>query len=253
MKINSLSVKLGISLVLLLLLLLSAGYMSLKEYNRLGEAFKWILDDNYESIKISNAMLSAIIDEDKGVIQFLLGNEESGKMLINTSHQTMLKLLAEVSENITEKNEDSLVLIVQEKYYQFHGVVSQILESGHPEKTLVAYETLTHPLLRNLQMNVNELIVVNQNEIYNQSLNLSEGAVRALMPILVSIAASIAFVLILFYFLQLYLIWPIRRIVKSLRNQDADVHKIDAKISSDDEMKLLQNEINSLIERTKFK
>lgn len=238
---------------MLLVLLLSAGYMSLKEYNRLGEAFKGVLKDNYESIKVSNGMLGAIFDEDKDAVQFLLCDEAIGETLVSTSHQTMLKLLEELSINITEKNEDSLVVVIQNKYAQFHTLVSKAIAIEPSKMSLNEYETEGHSLLRDLRKDVNELIAVNQNEIYNQSLNVSEGAVRALMPIMISTVASIAFVLILFYFLQLYLLKPLRRMIEGLKSHCFSGNKIDAKISSNNEMKLLENEINSLIERTQRK
>ena len=80
---------------------------------------------------------------------------------------------------------------------------------------------------------------------------MKENSKRAIMPAIVSIIAAIVFAFLLNFFISIYFIHPLHRLVEEVRTYYPERGPIDARITSSDEIKALENEINNLIGRSK--
>lgn len=250
---RTLRFKVTFSFSLLIILLVAAGFMSHREFESMGKSINSVLKNNYESIKISKTMLDAMINEDKGVVRYVLNSREQGRNLIEKANGDMRAALENARGNITESDEGELIAVIEEGYEKYHDAVLKILNTADGRKIASEYEQVAHDHAIVLQEDINKLISINQDKMYAQSLFLSDSAARALMPILVSIGVSVVFVLVLLYFFRIYLMQPLQRIIEKLKGYYRGGIRIDAKITTDDEFKLLENEINNLVERLKSK
>lgn len=98
---------------------------------------------------------------------------------------------------------------------------------------------------------INNLMVLNQDQMYAQSAIMKENSQRAMMPGIISVVAAVLFAILLNIFISIYFINPIHKLIEEIKSFYPEKERIEAKITSKDEIKTLENEINNLIRRIK--
>lgn len=241
------------SILLLILLLLVAGTMSILEFRKMADSVEEVMDNNYRSIESSKKMLDAVERQDSGILMWLLGNKSEGEETISRSDSIIHQALEETKNNITEANEEEHILKIQEEYAEFHSAVKNVLDSAGLNEHGTAYSPTLEASFIDTKNAINNLMMLNQNQMYQQSAVLKANSKRAMMPTLVAIAAAIVFVLLLNLFIIIYFINPVQRTIDSVKEYYPEKGRINANIHSKDEMKLLEDEINRMIVRLQRK
>jgi len=90
---------------------------------------------------------------------------------------------------------------------------------------------------------------VNQTSLHNNASDLREKSKRALMPGIVAILSALIFTVLLNFFIARYFVNPITEIVDAVNKAGKDDLYLNCNITSDDEIKKLENAINSLLAR----
>lgn len=249
---KSLKIKIFLSFLLLILMLLVAGVMSILEFRKMGSSVETVMKNNYQSIESSKTMLDAVEREDSGVLMWMLGDSTKGNETIQQSHSVMLNALQNARLNISEINEEDYVQKIENEYLAFHASVQKITalhNNLQDDKEL--YSNELSGLFMGTKNAINNLMVLNQDQMYAQSAIMKENSQRAMMPGIISVVAAVLFAILLNIFISIYFINPIHKLIEEIKSFYPEKERIEAKITSKDEIKTLENEINNLIRRIK--
>lgn len=248
--VKSLKVKIILSLSLLIVMLMAAGIMSYLDFKKIGSSVDIVLRNNYQSIESAKKMLDAIERGNSGILLWIIENKESEIETVLASDSIIRRAIIDMEENITETDEPRYVNAVMHEYEQYYASVKKILESEikHNETTSI-YNSETDSLFLETKEAINELMVLNQNQMYRQAGIVKEQSRRAIMPAIVSIAAAIIFAFLLYFFIHTYFIRPVRLLINKVKDYYPEKGPLISGIDSKDEFKKLEEEINHLIYR----
>lgn len=248
--IRSLRTKIFVSLSLLILMLLAAGIMSILEFKKMGDSADILLKNNYQSIESAKRMIDAIEREESGVLLWMTGDIATGISTIHRSDSLFREALSESENNITETEEPRYITSIRNSYDQYHTSVVKIISSDvNEEAGKTRYNSETQALFFKVKKTINDLMVLNQDQMYRQSGIVKEKSRRAMMPAIVSIAAAVIFALLLNFFITIYFIHPIQKLINGIKDYYPEQGRLDAGVVSKDEFKTLEDEINNLINR----
>ncbi len=248
---KSLRTKIFFSFLLLVLMLLTAGVMSILEFRNVGNSVSTVLKNNYQSVESAKVMLDALEREDSGILMWMLDETEEGEASIHASDSIMKAAIQTAKENITEKNEDIYIADIIKHYEWYSNGVFEIIRSNadmQENKAKYSGELATH--FANTRVAINGLMNLNQGLIYEQSNKMINNSQRAMMPAIISVIAAILFAVLLNFFISIFFINPVHRLINEIKVFYPEKGTINARITSDDEIKTLENEINSLITST---
>ncbi len=248
--IKSLKTKIFLSFLLLILMLVVAGVMSIVELRKMGGSAEKVMENNYQSIETSKTMLDAVEREDSGVLMWMLGETAKGSQTVGQANGIMQKALKDALLNLSEINEDEYVKKVENGYKAYHATVEKIISSdGNLAENKITYFEELEPLFIELKNAINSLMVLNQHQMYSQVAIMKDNSERSMMPGIISVVAAVVFAMLLNFFISISFINPIHKLIEGIKSFYPGSRKIDAKITSDDEIKTLENEINNLTTR----
>lgn len=232
-------------------MLIVAGVMSILEFSKMGDSVETVMKNNYGSIENSKIMLDAVERKDSGVLMWMLGDSTKGKQIMQQSDATMLTSLENVRKNISEKDEEEYIKNVEAEYAKFQAAVNIIIATNNNlEEAKNLYNTELDSTFNNTKNAINKLMVLNQDQMYAQSKIMKENSRRAMMPAIISVLAAVLFAILLNFFISIFFINPIHRIIDEIKAFYPEKGRINAKITSRDEIKTLEDAINNLIRRT---
>lgn len=247
--VKSLKIKIVLSLSLLIAMLMVAGIMSIMDFEKIGNSVDTVLKNNYQSIELAKKMLDAVERKDSGILLWMLGNKDAGSETITYSDSIIRQAIVNMEKNITETDEPRYVMAVMDEYEKYYSSAKKILEGSTTEESKLIYDTETDSLFHKTKEAINKLMVLNQDQMYRQAGIVKEQSRRAMMPAIVSIAAAILFAFLLYFFIRIYFIHPVRQLISSINEYYPEKGRLDAGIVSKDEFKILEEEINQLIYR----
>lgn len=228
-------------------MLVVAGGMSIVELRKMGDSAEKVMKNNYQSIEASKTMLDAVEREDSGVLLWMLGESDKGSQTVEQANGVMQKALKDALLNLSEINEEEYIKKVETCYMAFHAAVEKIINSdGNLAENNKTYAEELEPLFFKTKNAINDLMVLNQDQMYSQSAIMKENSQRSMMPGIISVVAGIIFAVLLNFFISISFINPIKKLIEAVKSFYPGSSKIDTKITSDDEIKTLENEINDL-------
>jgi len=237
--------KLFLGFFTLVLMLALAGAYSIIEFTRISTSVNAILEDNYQSIQATKDMLEAIEREDSGILLLLMGNFREGRHTISLSDSIFRRSLDIARNNLTEENEQQYVTNIESYYTRYRSIIEYPIVNTSRQGNIEWYETEVYPLFQDLKKAIHTLMDLNQTSMYREAMMLKEKSKRAIMPGIVAIGAGIVFTLIFNIFINYYLVSPIKRLVRSIRNYKRGT-VFGADIETNDELKELENSIRDL-------
>ncbi len=241
--------KIFASFMLLVVFLAVAGAISIYEFRKLSLSVHGLIDDNYKSIEAARTMIESLEREDSGILLLLLGETTNASKIINSADSAFLSAMNVAKNNLTEKNEDLLIDSIQKNYILFKHKLDSINTSLSGNEKISSYTNNIHPVFLKVKKSVNELMSVNQTSLHNNASDLREKSKRALMPGIVAILSALIFTVLLNFFIARYFVNPITEIVDAVNKAGKDDLYLNCNITSDDEIKKLENAINSLLAR----
>lgn len=247
--VKSLRLKILFSFLLLILMLVLAGVMSIWEFHRMGDSVDKVMTNNYQSIESSKIMLDAVERQDSHALMWMLGDTSEGENGIQQSDSAMHSALIKTRNNITEKDEATYIAKIEEEYTLFHEAIKKIIVSPNTETGKKIYYTEVKLHFQATKKAISELMLINQDGMYKQSSIVREKSKRAMMPAIVSIVAAVIFAILLNFFIAIYFINPINRLIQGVKTYYHEQGRINTKIKSQDELKTLEDEINNMIYR----
>ncbi len=288
-KIESLTTRIRLAFMCLTFLLLFSGVMSLMELERVGHDTEKILLASKSNVDLAGEMLDALNKQNNAMINMAVKGEDiklhratCEEGIKDLSHTVGLaKEVVKQTENphsadqlisaTNRINNYSKSFINGEIIDEF--TQSYIMEHGNPEDNsfrgdlfvddvdrMVAekaikdkinnwYIEVYQPQYIELSHEITQYMTGVHNTLGPEVSNLSHTARRTVTPVFITLLVMIVIVLIFYFFMELYVVKPIKRINKSLGTYLAYKTPFDDSINSRDEIRALRDRIAALISK----
>ncbi len=241
--------KIFASFMLLIAFLIVAGAISIYEFQKLSKSVHGLIDDNYKSIEAARTMIESLEREDSGILLLLLGETKKGSDIMISADSAFIQSLKIAGNNLTEANEGVLIQTIEKNYNYFKSLGDTIQTGISGIEKINIYSNTIHPVFLETKKVVNELMSLNQTSMYNRATELREKSKRAIMPGIVAIISALIFTVLLNFFISRYFVNPISEIADAVNKVNNGDLFLKSNITSDDEIKKLENAINNLLVR----
>ena len=260
-------------------LLFVAGMISLFELGHLSNDAEKLMNESRSSMESAKEMLDAVHEHSTAVVHIvMLGHDVRYDTLCRNSLVKLEKVFTEVaSHSKNNPTVDSLAITVAELHFMTESLLSneidataledliiddfddefaaQLDEKLEAEAAAVTYNIywydIQYDALRHkLSERINDYMTFAFTGLTPQTEQLSRNAYRAVTPVLISLLVMIAIVLMLYYFVMIYCVLPIKNIDKSLAEWLAFRKSFNVKAECRDELFSLKEHIEGLIDRT---
>jgi HAMP domain-containing protein len=231
-----LRVKILSGFLILAIMLACAGVVSIYELLSIGSSFNSLLSDNYKRINAAKSMIEALENEDSGVLQILAGQWQKGRETIESGDRSFRQAFETAKGNITIPNEDKYVERISADYRGYKDLWSKSLAGMDTKQNLNWYFEEIHEAFQTVKKSVEDLMLLNDEAIYQTASSMHDRAHRAIMPGIVAIISALVFVLVFNYFINFYVIKPISILVREVKNNIKTRGTIDIEIDSKDEL-----------------
>ena len=237
--------------VLLITMLFIAGSMSIYEFLRISKLVNTLIEDNYKTIEASKSMMEALEREDSGILLLLIGKWKEGRQIIHSADSLFNSAFNIAKNNITENNEDRYIEKIGTSYLDFKKKWEPPIVGTNKERDINWYFIELHSNFLLVKSEVNALMALNQDSMHEEASKMKEQAHRAIMPGIVAIISALIFLVIFNFFISKYYVKPIKDLIHSLKKCNSQTQNFNAGISTNDELKELEKEIQNLIYRIK--
>jgi hypothetical protein len=237
--------------LILALMLSIAGIWSIYELRFMGTSVQKLLDHNYKSIAAAKSMIEAMERQDSGVLLLMLGHWHEGRTIItsaDSSFETAFKIAA---NNITIPGEQSYIDSIRTKYQAYKNLWERPIVDTKKQGNLNWYFETVHQSFLDAMTSVNNLMFLNDQEMFKTASDLQNKANRAIMPGIVAIISALVFTLLFNFFVNYYFVSPVVKITKSIKRFLYKKTPFDVPVETHDEIYDLAESISNLCNITK--
>ena len=232
--------------IILVLMLLIAGVWSILEIRSMGSNIDKLLKNNYRSITAAKTMKETLEREDSAILLSILGDKAYSKNILSSA-DSLFKFSFDLAKaNITIEGEEKLVDDVENNYKQFKDYWIQVIWEDKDYKNLEWYSQNIHASFLNTVKSIDNLLNLNDVEMYRTALNLNERSQRAIMPGIVAIIAAIVFTILFNFFINYYVITPIIEITNRVKKFTRSRTPFDYSVETKDELNNLTGAVSIL-------
>jgi HAMP domain-containing protein len=245
----SLRLKILSGFLVLVLMLAIAGIWSIYQLTSIGTSVQNLLDDNYKSIKAAEMMVEALERQDSGILLLLLGKWEDGRKIVNSGDDLFQKGYGIAENNITVPGEEGIIRKIGQQYETYKNSWAKPIVGTDKGGELDWYFRTLHAEFLNAKSAVNELKQINEGTLYRTASGLKNKANRAVTPGIVAVISALVFTLIFTYFVNLYMVSPIKRMVHGIEEFLKGNREFTVTVETNDEISRLSEAIRSLCSR----
>jgi methyl-accepting chemotaxis protein len=234
-------------------MLLIAGVMSIIEFSSISSSVQDLLEENYKSINAAKEMIEALEREDSGILLLLLGDWDEGRKTILEADSIFITAFNVAENNITIENEIMYVSDIEQKYMDFKKHWERPIVGTQKEGNINWYTYEVHPAFLEVKTAVKELMTFNDRTMYETSSILRNRARRSITPGIVAIISAILFSLMFNFFVNLYVITPIIKMTKGIKDYLQYKKPFNVETETNDEIADLANSLKNLISNSKVR
>lgn len=213
----SLRFKILSGFLILSIMLFAAGLLSIYELTKISHSVQALLDENYKSINAAKTMIEALEREDSGVLLLLSGEWEKGRSTIESANDDFQKAFQIAKNNITIAGEAGNIEAISESYKRYKALWNQPVAGTAKQGDIGWYFKEVHPAFLESKSEVNRLMTLNDQAMYNTASALKNRASRAIMPGIIAIISALVFTAIFNFFIHIYFISPIKKLANGIR------------------------------------
>lgn len=231
---------------LVALVVLSAGGAAIG-FQKLGNNIGRVLDENFESVRASMAMVEALERQDSAVLAVLLG-QVGARDQVEGSQANFSRALEQARANITLAVEVPVIEDIGNRFAAFVEARDQLLDAA-PEQPLRAYEQETFPRFEKVKERVLDLLEVNHMAMVEADRRAQSAANRR--------ASTLALIVLVALISLALLSRAMKRVVLDRLAELAEIAEAVAAGSTDrraadgqaDELGLVSRQLNTVLDR----
>lgn len=203
--------------LILSFMLLVAGIWSIYELSDVGQSVRGIIENNYKSITAAKKMQDALEREDSAILMHLLGSSDASISIFNSADSLFNASFTIAKNNITIDGEKEIINDIEQRHQKFKIEWMKIFTENFSMQSTSWYLENIHKLFQDTKFSINQLLTLNDNDLYKNALNVEDRSRRAIMPGIIAILSSIVFTLLFNYFINYYVISPILNITNNIQ------------------------------------
>lgn len=234
---------------IIVLMLFLAGIWSVNELSSMSGSVDKILEENYKSINAANIMVEALEREDSGILLLLLGHWKLGRKILTSGDSLFYAGFNIANNNITIPGEKEYLDSIKAAYANYKNLWETPIVDTEREGNLNWYSDKIHVSFNKAKKLVNQLMNLNNTNMYQTAMVVKSRANRIIMPGIIAMIASILFTLVFNFMINRYMVAPIVNITRSAQKFIEKDTPYDVEIESRDEINDLNNAIRTLCAR----
>ncbi len=241
----SLGAKLTLSLSAIAVILVISSIISLMEYRRMSSYVSGLIADNINSINVAQK-LSEVTDRYNLDILSVIGDEQA--LLPTFNQEEFVTRCDSLKKNLTSV---SLLPLADSVMYSYAAYMLTTLEF---EDVLLSdfidsrtwYFDRLQPKFNRLRSDIDALSAGMYNDLKKNSETFERGFYRSIIPGLVAVLAGLILVVLLLFFIMVYYVRPIYKMLGSLRDYRSYGKKYTYNFEGDDQLSELNSGISDL-------
>lgn len=243
----SISGKLTVAVGAIVSILVVTTAISILEFRRMSTYVSDLISENITTINLSTE-LAVSVDEYNLAILGVVGRADDiskSDLDVESVRKDADRIFAALDSRMYVY-EDSLKTAF-ENFYSTSLQLDSIIISDFVD-TREWYFTRLQPQYNILQKNMDSFNVKVYDALKSNSVSFDESFYRGIMPTVVSVAAAIALCLLLHFFIIVYYVKPLRRMLKGLDNYKQNYQGYSMTFEGDDELQSLNGSISDIID-----
>ncbi len=210
--------KVLLGFVVIGLMLFTSGVIAFFEFGRMSERLSVLLSNNMSNLSTSTAIFNLVDKENTILLEKL--RDDNLSHIPSFSSEKVLSQIKLLQQNYTNDKERALADSINYSYVAYIQVINE-LESVWFD----SYQSKNEWYFSKLQLTYEKLrgyiqkyYIISQSSVGGNFDNLNESFYRSIMPGIIAIAVGIVLVILFNYFINLFILKPIIRINKALKN-----------------------------------
>ena len=238
--------------IVLGVVLLLSGTVSLYEYSKMNSYVSDVISDNINSINTSRELLSVAEQYNIDLMNDLVvkNSADSIGKFPGLEDERLIAIFDNLRKKFATPEEQAAADSVVYAYVAYMQVVSEAetIWQKHYQMRQQWYFNRLMPVYIEFKGYMMTLTQVCQDHLVANSSTLQEGFYRSLMPGLVSVIFGMILALLLYYYLNGFLIKPLLKITKGIKGSRLFGKSYDVKVETDDEMAELNTAVKDIID-----
>jgi methyl-accepting chemotaxis protein len=248
--------KIFLGFVVIGLILFTSGMISLFQLVQIEQTVTDINTDYIRSIEASEKIFNEAKKQTWKILDIMHENLQDEGARIKLNDTFYVKHLDFIRENITIPDERNMFDTLFAKYQQFKRqtiLLDSLFVSGNAKDRNEWFNTLYRPVYERFTEAAHNHEMLNQNTIASNVAELKSNFYRMVIPLIVAVAVGLFLIILFNYFINIYFISPVLKIIKGIKDYSVNKQSYNVKIDTRDEINDLNREVKSLISRTQQK
>ena len=242
----SLKTKMVLSLSAIAVVLIVSGIISIVEYRRMSNYVSDMIAEDINSINVAQK-LSAVTDDYNLQILTVIG-DDSVNSLPDFDQQGFVSYCDSLRSIFSVENVLPLtdsVLYSYQAYMLTSLELEQVIQSDFIDSRTWYFERL-QPSFQRLNGDIDRLSQAMYADLQENSGDFDRGFYRSIIPGAVAVAVGLLLVLMLLFYLSVYYVGPIYKMLSSLRNYRTLGKAYSTDFEGDDQLKDLSDNISEI-------
>ena len=238
--------KITMSLTAIAVILLLSTIISIFEYRSMSNYVSDLIADNIESINAAQK-LSNVTDAYNLNILAIIGDEDNNT-LPDFNRAEFLAHCDSLRTSLSSINMQNLADSVEYSWsaYMLTSLeLPNVLEADFIDSRSWYFERL-QPMYNRLHGDIDVLNTAIYTELQHNSATFERGFYRSIIPGAVAVAVGLLLVLMLLYYLSVYYVGPIYKMLSALRNYRTLGKSYSTEFEGDDQLKDLSDNISEI-------
>lgn len=243
----SLRMKMVLSLSAIAIVLLISSVISIMEYRNMSSYVSELIADNIKSINVSHDLMAAVDNYNLQVLAVI--GDESLSSLPDFDQEQFVNYCDSLKSSFTLRRSVPLadsVLYSYSAYMLTSLELENVIESDYDSRTW--YFERLQPVFNRMRGDISELSSAMYEDLQQNSATFERGFYRSIIPGAVAVGVGIVLVLLLMFFITVYYVNPLYKMLAALENYRSFRRKYNYSFEGDDQLAALNAGIQELTE-----
>ena len=244
--------KISLGFIIIGSILFLSSAIAVFEFSRMRKSVTWLMTANINSINTSRKLME--LTEEYNFILL-------GRVIIDSSikaeeilyDERFDEYIASIRKNFTNDSERATADSLAHSYSRYLAVISNsrtVMQQDYQVRKEWYEKSLT-PVYTDLRKYKKDLGMLTQTALAQNSIELQEGYYRSIMPGIIAVGVGIVLVLLFHFFINSFVITPLLKISKGIKNYREFRKSYTVTLDNDDELDDMNGEVRSIIEENK--